>query len=156
MRTIESPGVEIREIDLSLTTQLPVGTTIFALGYAAQGPTDELINITSQSEFEQIYGTPTNAAERYFYHTCKQVLAANGNLLCTRLPYGSGSGDGYSNNYSALVYPFFPYSNDYTNYNLTSSTVATSGVLLNPASGDDLFTGAINFYPPTQPTITLC
>ena len=51
MRTIESPGVEIREIDLSLNTELPVGTTVFCAGYAPQGPTDELVNVTSISEF---------------------------------------------------------------------------------------------------------
>ena len=93
MRTIESPGVEISEKDLTLNTNLPVGTTIFAVGYAKQGPTDELVNITSISEFENVYGAPTNASERYFYNTCSQVLQANGNLLVTRLPYGSGAGD---------------------------------------------------------------
>jgi len=108
MRTLESPGVEINEIDLSFNTQLPVGTTIFSVGYAKQGPTDELINITSTDELEQIYGLPTNSAERYFYTTCKEVLNSKGNLLTTRLPYGSGSGEGFTNKYSALVYPMLP------------------------------------------------
>jgi hypothetical protein len=36
------------------------------------------------------------------------VLNANGNLLVTRLPYGSGDGSGYSTKYSALVYPYIP------------------------------------------------
>ena len=129
MRTIESPGVEINEIDLSFNTQLPVGTTIFAVGYAAQGPTDEVLNITSISELEQIYGIPTNAAERYFYFTCKQVLLANGSLLTTRLPYGSGDGDGYVNNYSALVYPVFPFSNDSSVYDIVGSGVDVEDAL---------------------------
>lgn len=146
MRTIESPGVEINETDLSLTTQLPVGTTVFAVGYAAQGPTDEPVNVTSNSELEEFYGLPTNAAERYFYNTCKQVLAANGTLMVTRLPYGSGSGDGYSNNYSALVYPVFSYSNDFTNYTMASASVATISTLINPATGSNQFSGAINFF----------
>ena len=103
-RTIESPGVEINERDLSLNATLPVGTNVFVQGFATQGPTDELINITSESELEDIYGLPTNAAERYFYHTCKQVLKSPGNLLATRMPYGSGDGSGYGS-YSALVFP---------------------------------------------------
>ncbi len=107
-RTIESPGVEINERDLSLNASLPVGTNIFVQGFAAQGPTDELINVTSQTELEQIYGLPTNAAERYFYHTCKQVLNSSGNLLATRMPYGSGDGSGYGS-YSALVFPVTGY-----------------------------------------------
>jgi len=104
-RTIESPGVEIREIDLSLTENLPVGTNILAMGFASQGPTDEIINVTSISEYESIYGLPGNSAERYLYHTAKQVLQSPGNLLITRLPYGSGHGEGYAAEYSALVYP---------------------------------------------------
>lgn len=124
MRTIESPGVEIREIDLSFNTQLPVGTTILAVGYAAQGPTDELLNITSNSEFESIYGEPTNAAERYFFETCKQILAANGTLLTTRLPYGSGAGEGYTSQYSVLMYPVYPHDQE----NSTTSTSTTAGV----------------------------
>jgi len=104
-RTIESPGVEIKERDLSLTANLPVGTNIFVQGFAAQGPTDELLNVTSVSEFEQIYGLPTNAAERYLYQTCSQVLQSPGNLLVTRFPYGTGDGTGYGNQYTALLYP---------------------------------------------------
>jgi len=103
-RTIKSPGVEIRERDLSLVASLPVGTNVFVQGYAAQGPSDELVNVTSSSELEQIYGVPTNAAERYFYHTARQVLNSPGNLLVNRLPYGGGEGEGYAD-YTALLYP---------------------------------------------------
>lgn len=129
MRTIESPGVEIREIDLSFNTQLPYATTVFAVGYASQGPTDELINVTSMDELEQIYGLPTNAAERYFYHTCKQVLTSNGNLLTTRLPYGSGSGDGFTNKYSALVFPVFPYSSDPDDSSYSNSATGDNSMI---------------------------
>lgn len=117
-RTIESPGVEIRELDYTLNVGLPVGTNVLAMGYAPKGPTYELLNITSLSEMELVYGNPTNAAERYFYHTCKQILTKNGNLIATRLPYGSGSGDGFGAEYSALVYPVVATSgeNDTTNF----------------------------------------
>ena len=70
-RTIQSPGVEIKEVDLSLRPVIPVGTDILVTGYAQQGPTDEALEVTSFSEFEQVYGKPTNAAERYFYHSAK-------------------------------------------------------------------------------------
>jgi hypothetical protein len=104
-RTIESPGVEIREIDLSLYAGLPVGTNVMAMGFARQGPIDELLNITSIDEFEAIYGKPKNAAERYFYHSCRQILLKNGNLVATRLPYGESDGEGYGSEYSILAYP---------------------------------------------------
>ena len=120
-RTIESPGIEIREIDLSLRATLPVGTNVFIQGFTDSGPTDELINITSITEFEQIYGIPTNAAERYMYHTAMQVLQSPGNLLTNRLPYGLSGGGGYSSEYSALLFPV---------------TITGTGVL----SGDDTTT----------------
>lgn len=140
MRTIESPGVEINEIDLSFNTQLPVGTTVLAVGYAKQGPTDELVNVTSMSEFEQVYGLPTNAAERYLYHTVKQTIAANGTLLVTRLPYGSGGGDGYSQNYSALVYPVYPFSNDYSNYTLLPAQTGAAAITTTSMASIELST----------------
>src|SRR5690554_6794681 len=107
-RTIQSPGVEIREVDISNRTNLPTGTNVLVTGFAAQGPTDDILNITSVAELEQIYGLPTNPAERYFYYSASQVIQANANVLVSRVPYGSGSGDGFANTYSALAFPVYP------------------------------------------------
>jgi hypothetical protein len=106
-RTIQSPGVEINEVDLTLRSEPTVGTSIFVAGFSNQGPIDEVLQPTSISEFEEIYGTPTNSAERYFYHTVKNVLnTSKCNVLVSRLPYGDNRGDGFSNwRYSALAYP---------------------------------------------------
>lgn len=109
-RTINSPGVEIREVDLSNRTNIPTGTNVLVAGFTAQGPTDDLVNVTSISELEQVYGAPTNAAERYFYYSAVQLLQANANVLVSRVPYGSGNGDGYANTYSALAFPIYPLS----------------------------------------------
>jgi hypothetical protein len=106
-RTIASPGVQINEVDLSLIAR-PIGATnTFITGFSNKGPTDEIINIGSVSEYEDVFGTPTNAAERYLYHSARQLLTQSPtNLLVTRMPYGSGAGAGFSNQYTALVYPF--------------------------------------------------
>ena len=104
-RTIQSPGVEINEIDLSLRPNLPIGTNILIPGFASQGPLDEVLQVASLSEFEQIYGLPTNAQERYFYHTVKGAFQSQGNINVSRLAYGAGSGDNVAAEYSALVYP---------------------------------------------------
>jgi hypothetical protein len=105
-RTIQSPGVEIREVDLSLRPVVNQGTSVFITGFANQGPIDEILQPTSISEFEQVYGTPTNAAERYFYHTVKAVLQSPVQLKVSRLPYGTAKGEGFAEwKYSALVYP---------------------------------------------------
>jgi hypothetical protein len=104
-RSINSPGVQITEKDLSEYIQPSVGTSVFAAGFASQGPTDEVLNITSSSELEQIYGVPESAAEKYFHYTCREILNSSASLLTTRLPYGSASGAGFDNQYSALLYP---------------------------------------------------
>jgi hypothetical protein len=114
-RSINSPGVQITEIDLSTNTQPAVGTSIFVAGFSPQGPTDEVLNVTSVSELEQIYGTPTTPAERYFYYSCREILNSPATLLTTRLPYGSGLGAGFNNEqYSALLYPVLSSSNAFS------------------------------------------
>ena len=104
-RTIQSPGVEIREQDLSLRTPTPAGTTVYVTGYTDQGPTDEVLSVSSLAEFEQIYGNPKTPAERYFYHTVKATFNSSANLLVNRLPYGSGTGEGFGSSISVLAYP---------------------------------------------------
>jgi len=104
--TLSSPGVQIVETDQSAIARTNAGTNIFMTGFAPQGLTDELINIGSVSEFESTFGTPTNEAERYLYHSAKQVLQQSpGNLIVSRMPYGEGPGNGFANSYSALIFP---------------------------------------------------
>jgi hypothetical protein len=105
-RSINSPGVQIIETDLSQYQEIRGGTTVFVPGFAPQGPTDEILLITSISEFEQIYGIPEAPAEKYFYYSVKELLNSPATLLTTRLPYGSGLGTGFApQKYSALFYP---------------------------------------------------
>jgi hypothetical protein len=104
-RTIESPGVEILETDLSQRVSPSAGTKIYTMGYADEGPTDEVLQITSITDFESVYGTPKNAAERYFYHTVKGALNSPGTIYCNRLPYGSGTGIGFGSQYTVLAFP---------------------------------------------------
>jgi hypothetical protein len=135
-RTIASPGVQINEVDLSLLARTAGGTNVFITGFSDQGPTDELVNVGSITEFEEIFGAPTNAAERYFYHSARQILTQSpANLLVSRMPYGSGSGAGFANSYSALVYPISSVFRD-TSGNRVSATYenANEFVLLAPKS----------------------
>ena len=104
-RTINSPGVEIRESDLSFTTPAPAGTSVYVTGFAQQGPIDEVLLITTKQELVQIYGPPTNAAEKYFHYTLTELLNSPATIYAGRLPYGAGNGDGFGSKYSALAYP---------------------------------------------------
>lgn len=102
----EAPSVIVREFDQSTVVQPSGPTTTYLVGFTPQGPTDEPMYVNSIDEFETIFGVPTTAAERYAYDSAKQILTTSpGRLLFTRMPYGSGGGIGYSNTYSALVYP---------------------------------------------------
>ena len=116
-RTIQSPGVEINEVDLSLGAVNKIGTTIFVTGFAPQGPNDEIVQVSSLSEFETIYGQPTNSAERYFYHTVAQSFNSRANIMVNRLPYGQSLGDGFTNKYWATVYPAVPINQQAVNMN---------------------------------------
>jgi phage tail sheath protein FI len=131
-RTLISPGVEIRELDLSLIAPNNVGTNIFIAGYAPQGPTDETVKITSRADLDQIYGTPTNSAERYFYHGIKELLNSPANIYTSRLPYGSGSGTGFGSQYSALVYPAKAYATSLSAIRLDLTTANSTIVLGDP------------------------
>lgn len=102
-RTILSPGIEIREKDLSLRVQTQVGTTIAIPGFASQGPLGDPIQVTSISEFESIFGQPSTPAERYFYYSVKEALNSSAIIYVVRLPYGGENG--YTNSYSGLFYP---------------------------------------------------
>tara|TARA_R100000315_G_scaffold54499_1_gene28394 strand:- start:1101 stop:3551 length:2451 start_codon:yes stop_codon:yes gene_type:complete len=102
--TISSPGVEIREWDLSNVALPGVGTNVYVTGFTSEGPYDEVIKITSQQDLDQIYGLPTNSAERYFYHTVRETLNSPAHIYTSRLPYGAGQGDGFGSQFSALVY----------------------------------------------------
>ena len=103
--SLSAPGVEVREYDNSLRISNNTGTTVFVPGYAAQGPVEEVIQIGSITDFENVYGIPTNDAERYFYYTCLAILNNSGlgtTLLTSRLPYGSGNISG------VIVHERFP------------------------------------------------
>jgi hypothetical protein len=126
--TITSPGVQINEIDLSLRANLPAGTNVVVPGFASQGPTSEPILITTVSELQNVYGTPTTAAERYFYYSCAEVLNSPGTLTTIRLPYGLSAGADFSNAYSGLFYPLYAnVTNTLSSNNVILSSVSASG-----------------------------
>jgi Phage tail sheath protein subtilisin-like domain/Phage tail sheath C-terminal domain len=150
LRQIQSPGVQINEIDLSQRTSAPTGTSVFITGFAPQGPANEIVNLTSKNDFANIFGTPTNAAERYFYYSVQQQFNAgtNAQVSVYRLPYGGGMGDGYATNkYSALVFPVVAAS-----AGDTVSHAATRSIYL--SSADTYYLGAPELIQLTQDDYT--
>ena len=126
--TINSPGVEIRERDISFTAPTPRGTNVYITGYAQQGPIDEVVLITSKQDLVQIFGPPTNAPEKYFHYSIAELLNSPATVYAGRLPYGDGSGDGFGSKYSALAYPVSSFTN--VNGKLHSTLNTTTSALL--------------------------
>ena len=158
-RIIQSPGVQITETDLSLSPASLNGTNIFATGFAASGPTDQLIQVTSVTDFEQVYGAPTNPAERYLFYTAKQILdSGTGNLFINRLPYGPVAGDGFGSKYSALVYPVTSFVGYSTNLDATAAlglSAVLSDSLTSSTSATYLF-GTPKFFELTEQQYLSC
>ena len=119
-RTIQSPGVEVRESDLSLRT-VSQGTTTYIAGFANNGPTDEVVGISNITDFEQVYGAPRTPAERYFYHSVRAALNSTGSVLVNRLPYGSNNGQGFGSKITVLAYPTSGISNNAGTKNMSLS-----------------------------------
>lgn len=110
--TIGSPGVETHE-DYSQTVRVSDSTasTMYLQGFASQGPVEEVNNIGEIEDFKNIYGEPTNAAERYFYHSVEMALKntpAGTTIMTSRLPYGYGKGDNVTTAFTLLSYPAVP------------------------------------------------
>lgn len=126
--TISSPGVEVKEIDLTLRPVIPVGTNVLVLGFAPQGPTDDVLQVSNFGEFETIFGKPTNAAERYFYHSVQAVFNSPANVIVGRLGYGAGLGTGFGNNYTALAYPVVPVSPSLSSTSLSAGYLTAASL----------------------------
>lgn len=155
---ISSPGVEVREIDLSLRAIPRGGTSVLVPGFAQHGPTDEVFALTSLTEFERVYGRPTNAPERYFYQAAKAVFNSSARLLATRLPYGSGGGLGYADNiYTALFYPVFPVHEESVAGHPAGRTGATAGEssITSVSAASAAFTSSGSVYGATGPGVSL-
>lgn len=90
-RTIEAPGVEWKEIDLSQNTAAITGTYALVMGYASKGEDERPMIITSNSSWQTVFGQPTNEAERYFYSACMKVLNQSGSLIAAKIPYKNKS-----------------------------------------------------------------
>ena len=103
---LNSPGVAIREIDRSATTTTNAGTNVFVAGFTPQGLSDEATVISSMNDFEELFGLPQTAAEKYTYNSVKQLITtSDASVTFTRMPYGSGAGLGYVDTVNALVFP---------------------------------------------------
>ena len=91
LRTINHPGIEIQEVDMSGSTEQVGGCTSLVMGFFPQGESGKPVNPTSLASVKSYFGTPENEAERYAYYACKTVFDNGGNLVAARIPYNNNS-----------------------------------------------------------------
>ena len=99
MRTIQSPGVEINEIDISQVAPSIAGTKCLVMGFADRGEDNTPYEFTSRNSFLNYYGEPTNEAEYYFYDAANEILQQNGGLIAAKIPYINSAKDKYKGVY---------------------------------------------------------
>lgn len=89
LRDIDSPGVSIREFDLSQYGQVQVGTYVLIPGYFDSGEDFKPTTITNLNEKIALYGTPKNEAESYAHYAIEEVLNNGGIPVVAKIPYDS-------------------------------------------------------------------
>ena len=100
IRTIDAPGVEIKEIDKSQYSPVMTGTKVLVTGFANSGEDYIPMVFTSKNAWLSYYGEPKNEAERYFYAASMEVIDQNGVVNCCKLPYDNES----RNKFAAVKY----------------------------------------------------
>jgi len=88
-RTIEHPGVEMREIDKSQYSPSIAGTYGLVAGFADKGTNYEPIILGDRNDLLSTFGKPTNDAERYFFYACDEIIKNGGTLVAAKIPYAN-------------------------------------------------------------------
>ena len=86
-RTIQHPGIEIREIDMTEYTTTVTTNNAYVMGFADKGPIYDYSWITTQSEFISLYGQPQTEAEKYLFYAVQSILDNGGTPIVARMPY---------------------------------------------------------------------
>lgn len=93
-RTLQHPGIEHYEVDLSQYTDEVNTSNHLVIGFSHQGKSKTPIDwITSTDTLKNYFGEPRTEAERYFYTACKRILTQKGRIYAVRIPYVNESED---------------------------------------------------------------
>ena len=114
MSFLVSPGVRVREIDL--TNVVPaVATSIGAIASAFEkGPVGSIVNITSEEELIQIFGKPQNDSNQFEnFFTAANFLGYTDALKVVRVE--SGITNATANGAGLLIRDDDHYDNDFDN-----------------------------------------
>ena len=109
-RTIQHPGFEFFETDMSIYKEYQQNTDALVVGYFAKGPILEPVALTNLSDYTVYFGVPSSEAEIYAYSGIEKVINSGGTVTAMRLPYNnataiipSDEGASVETNYKVLL-----------------------------------------------------
>ena len=73
-RTIQHPGFEFFETDMSIYKEYQQNTDALVVGYFAKGPILEPVALTNLSDYTVYFGVPSSEAEIYAYSGIEKVI----------------------------------------------------------------------------------
>ena len=88
-RTIQHPGFEFFETDMSIYKEYQQNTDALVVGYFAKGPILEPVALTNLSDYTVYFGVPSSEAEIYAYSGIEKVINSGGTVTAMRLPYAN-------------------------------------------------------------------
>lgn len=98
-RKFNSPNIEYNEIDMSDytdTSSIAVNTRPLIMGFTDRGNDYILTSPRTLNRFVQLFGTPTNEAERYLYQAVRESYTTGARPIVAKIPYSNDSKDRYS------------------------------------------------------------
>ena len=84
-----SPGVFVKEKDISDIVPAVASASAAIVGYSAKGSTDNIILITNDKQFVEEYGKPDPTSGHYFHYAALAYLARGNKLYCLRVVNGA-------------------------------------------------------------------
>lgn len=86
-RTIQHPGFEFFETDMSIYKEYVQNNDALIVGFFSRGPIMTPVSIKNLNDYSVYFGTPESEAEIYFYKGIEAILDAGGTVTALRLPY---------------------------------------------------------------------
>lgn len=109
-RTIQHPGFEFFETDMSIYKEYVQENDALVVGYFAKGPINTPVSLKNLNDYTVYFGAPESEAEIYFYKGIESIINAGGTVTAIRLPYDNSTATltegGVELNYKALVGSF--------------------------------------------------
>lgn len=90
-RTIQHPGFEFFETDMSVYKEFEQDTDSLTIGYFNKGPILTPIRLENINDYTKYFGNPETEAEVYFYKGIAAVLDADSTITAVRLPYDNST-----------------------------------------------------------------